>query len=81
LAKLQLMGTTPIFVIFCVVIALDERTSEQVLFLLGRDYWPRYSHNAFLVGVLSWEGALTYYASVELRVFLVSRLCTVQSDG
>ncbi len=36
--KLQFIGTSPIHAIFCVVIALDERGSEHVLFLLGREY-------------------------------------------
>jgi hypothetical protein len=63
LAKLQFMGTTPIFAIFCEVIALGEMSSAQVLFLLGRNYWPRYSHSNFprMPSWLGLEGALTYY--------------------
>jgi hypothetical protein len=49
--KLQFMGTTPIFAIFCVVIArviaLDERSLEYVLFLLGRNFSPRYAPSKF----------------------------------
>jgi hypothetical protein len=67
-AKLQFTVKTPILVIFCGNIYRYQRSSEHLLFLLGRQYSRRYARLKFprKPYIMSGsEGALTFCASVD----------------
>jgi hypothetical protein len=82
-AKLQFTVKTRILVIFCGNIPRDQRSSEHLLFSLGRQYSPRFSPRKFSRKPYSLgsEGAQKCCVSVVLFDRMVSRLCTVPSDG
>jgi hypothetical protein len=79
------MVKTPILLIFCANIPCPQRSSEHLLFLLGRQYLPtmeryallKFPRKLYLSGL---EGAITSCLSVVLLVYMLPRLCTVQLD-